>query len=262
MGLEITRPLGVGGITPNINWNGTKNICFGNYQTDTFERTTNDRYTTEAAIKRMVVSNPKVKAIVKNYNPNLELNMSELQELQQNHATDTLNITKGITDNLPFSLKLKVDTKALEDAAYLHDLGKVLIPKDVLNKPGKLNDEEIKIMHTHSELSYELLKNSGLNDKTLNLIRNHHQNAKRTGYPFVNKDFNADLNLQILSVADKYSALTEKRTYKEPMSSKEALTIIYEDVKEGKLHPFVFKALVNYANETSNANIFAKVSNA
>ena len=101
-------------------------------------------------------------------------------------------------------------------------------------------------MHTHSELSYEMLKKSGINDKTLKLIRNHHQNAKRTGYPWVNNDFNADLNLQILSTADKYSALTEKRTYKEPMGSEQALTIIYQDVKEGKLHPFVFKALVNY----------------
>ena len=110
-------------------------------------------------------------------------------------------------------------------------------------------------MHTHSELSYELLKNSGLNDKTLKLIRNHHQNAKRTGYPWVDQNFNADLNLQILSVADKYSALTEKRTYKEPMSPQQALTIIYQDVKEGKMHPFVFKALVNYTREPQAVNI-------
>jgi HD-GYP domain-containing protein (c-di-GMP phosphodiesterase class II) len=104
-------------------------------------------------------------------------------------------------------------------------------------------------------LSYELLKNSGLGDKTLKLIRNHHQNAKRTGYPWVSNDFNADLNLQILSTADKYSALTEKRAYKESMTPKQALTVIYGDVKEGKLHPFVFKALVNYAENLSDTSI-------
>ena len=64
----------------------------------------------------------------------------------------------------------------------------------------------------------------------------------------MNNDFRADLNLQILTMADKYSALTEKRSYKEAFTPKEALTIIYQDVKDGKLHPFVFKALVNYAN--------------
>ena len=255
MGFEIPRALGVGAVQPNI-YPRPKNTYFGNtLNADTFENTSIDRFTTEPAIKRMIESNPKVKNIVKNYNPNLNLNMNELRELLSNHATDTQNITKGIIENLPFALQAKVDAKSIEDASYLHDLGKVLIPPEVLNKPGRLDENETKIMHTHSELSYELLKNSGLNDKTLKLIRNHHQNAKRTGYPWVDQNFNADLNLQILSVADKYSALTEKRTYKEPMSPQQALTIIYQDVKEGKMHPFVFKALVNYTREPQAVNI-------
>lgn len=245
MGLEISRAFGVGAITPNIYQK--QYVSFGQTP-DTFESTSVERYTTEPAINKMISGNTKIKNIVRDFNPDLNLNMDELRELQANHASDTKNIAKGIAENLPFSLQSRVDTKALEDAAYLHDLGKVLIPKEILNKPAKLDENETKIMHTHSELSYELLKNTGLNEKTLNLIRNHHQNAKRTGYPWVKQDFNADLNLQILSSADKYSALTEKRTYKEPMSSEQALTIIYQDVKEGKLHPFVFKALVNYAN--------------
>ena len=251
MGLELNRPLGVGGITPNIYIDRNRyNTIFGNTSNaDTFEIKSNNRYTTEPAIRKMIASNPKIRSITKDFNPELNLNMKELKDLLENHATDTQNIVKGITQNLPFSLQTKVDKKALEDASYLHDLGKVLIPPEVLNKPGRLDNKETQIMHRHSELSYELLKNTDLNDKTLNLIRNHHQNAKRTGYPWVGKDFNADINLQILSIADKYSALTEKRTYKEPLSNKQALTIIYRDVEDGKLHPFVFKALVNYVNE-------------
>ena len=249
MGLEINNSLYVGRLNPNIYPNRNRYISFGQNPVDTFENTSLDRFTTENAIRKMISNNHKIKNIVKDFNPEMNLNMEELRELQTNHATDTKNITKGIAENLPFSLQTKVDMKAIDEASYLHDLGKVLIPKDVLNKPDKLNDAETKIMHTHSELSYELLKNSGLSDKTLKLIRNHHQNAKRTGYPWVSNDFNADLNLQILSTADKYSALTEKRAYKESMTPKQALTVIYGDVKEGKLHPFVFKALVNYANE-------------
>lgn len=250
MGLEINNSLYVGRITPNIY--APRYVSFGGSVADSFESTSLDRHTNEATIRKMISANPKIKNIVKDFNPELNLNMEELRELQQNHATDTQNIVKGIIENLPFSLKTKVDSKALEDSAYLHDLGKVLIPKEVLNKPAKLDEKETKIMHTHSELSYELLKNSGLNEKTLKLIRNHHQNAKRTGYPWVNNDFNADLNLQILSMADKYSALTEKRTYKNPMSDKEALTVIYQDVKDGKLHPLVFKALVNYTAQSAD----------
>lgn len=256
MGIEIANPLGVGGISRYINVDRNQKVNFGNnLNADTFENTSIDRFTTEPAIRRMIAANPKIKNIVKNFNPQLELNMAELKELLQNHAADTGNIATGIMDNLPFALKNRVDEKAVKDAAYLHDLGKVLIPKEVLNKPDKLDDSETKIMHTHSELSYELLKNSGLDEKTLNLVRNHHQNAKKTGYPWVSNDFRADLNLQILSVADKYSALTEARTYKEPMSPKQALTIIYQDVKDEKLHPFVFRALVDYANSKSAVEV-------
>ncbi len=254
MGLEITNALGVGAIQPNIYVNPNRYITFGHEITaDKFESTSLERYISEAYIQKMINSNPKIKKMVKDFNPDLKLNIKELNDLKQNHMKDTQEIVKGITDNLPFSLKNRVDIKSVENASYLHDIGKVLIPAEILNKPDKLTELESEIMHKHSELGYELLKTTKLDEKTLNLIRNHHQNAKKTGYPWVNKDFNADINLQILSAADKYSALTEKRTYKKEMSPKQALTIIYQDVKDGKLHPFVFKALVNYINNNKTA---------
>lgn len=251
MGLEIPKARSVGAIQPNIYiCRNNYNIGFGNQlDADIFENTSIENYTSENAIKKMINFNPKIKKIVKDFNPELKLNIKELNDLKTNHLKDTQNIVKGITNNLPFSLKNRVDIKAVEDAAFLHDLGKVLIPNEILNKPDKLNNLETKIMHKHSELSYELLKTTNLNEKTLKLIRNHHQNAKRTGYPWVGNDFNADLNLQIVSIADKYSALTETRPYKKSITPKQALTIIYQDVKDEKLHPFVFKALVNYAKE-------------
>ena len=257
MGLEINRAFSVGALQPNNRVDRNRyNIGFGTgLNADTFQSTSVKSLATEQYIRKAVNSNPKIRAIVKDFNPDLNLNIEELNDLQQNHATDTQSIINGIADNLPFALRNRVDIKAIDDAAYLHDVGKVLIPPEILNKPAKLDEKETKIMHTHSELSDEILKNSNLNEKTLNLIRNHHQNAKKTGYPWVGKDFNADLNLQILSAADKYSALTESRTYKAPMSPKQALTIIYQDVKDEKLHPFVFKALVNYAKSVDPINV-------
>lgn len=254
MGLEISKTLSIGGIQPYINLNRSKYINFGN-STDSVEIISNERYTTEQAIRKMITQNPKIAKITKNFNPDLNLNMKDLEILLKKHATDTGKIANGIIDNLPYSLKIKADKKAVNDAAYLHDLGKVLIPPEILNKSSKLDVNETKIMHTHSELSYELLKNTGLNEKTLKLIRNHHQNQKKSGYPFVDNTFKADLNLQVLSIADKYSALTENRTYKNPINPQHALAIIYEDVKEGKLHPFVFKALVNYTKKMPDKNL-------
>jgi len=250
MGIEINKPLGVGGIISNIGINPNRyNHPFGNnLNADTFEYTSIDRYTTEAALNNMIKANPKIAAIMREINTPVALNMTDLKTLLANHATQTKNIALGIADNLPFALKNKVNIKPLQDAAYLHDIGKVLIPAEILNKQDKLNEIETKIMHKHPELGYELLKSTDIDKKTLELVRNHHQNAKRSGYPMVRNDFNADLNLQILSIADKYSALTEIRPYKEAMRPKQALTIIYKDVKEDKLHPFVFRALVDYVN--------------
>ena len=260
MGLEIARPLGVGGINPNIYINRNSfNTGFGQQlDADRFERQSVERYTSEAAIKRMINANPKIKKIVKNFNPEMKLNLAELKELLNNHSSDTQKIAIGIAENLPFSLRNKVNLKAIDDAAYLHDIGKVLIPENILNKAGKLDDNEIKIMHTHSELSYELLKHSDIDTRTLDLIKYHHQNPLKSGYPQAKPDFNADINLQVLSAADKFSALTEKRPYKEPLSNEQALGIMYKDVKEGKMHPFIFKALVAHVHAQAPADKTAK----
>ena len=256
MGIEINSLLRAYGLN-NAGFSGRTTPVGFRQQTkeDRFESHSPERFTNEAVITKLVNSNPKINAILKDVEVKPVLNFEDLKVILDNHCTDVRNISAGIVQNLPFSLKNFVDEKALSEASYLHDIGKVLIPAEILNKPDKLTELESEIMHKHSELGYELLKTTKLDEKTLNLIRNHHQNAKKTGYPWVNKDFNADINLQILSTADKYSALTEKRTYKKEMSPKQALTIIYQDVKDGKLHPFVFKALVNYVNNNTLSKI-------
>ena len=248
MGFEINKPRSVGGLNSNIGISPYR-VGFGNaLVTDSFQTTSVSRYMTEDAIKAAIATNPKIKTILKEMNAPVKLNMKELQELTENHAKDTQEVASGIINNLPKGLKIHVNVKSVRDAAMLHDLGKVLIPVEVLNKPGKLDPDEQKIMHRHSELSYELLKNTDVDTRTLELVKYHHQNSSHTGYPAVKSDFFADINLQILSAADKYSAMTEDRVYKPAMEKDKALAIIYKDVKDGNLHPFVFKALLDYAN--------------
>ncbi len=222
------------------------------YSSDSIGQFLNINYLTQA-----VKTNPEIKRILRENAMSDKLNMQDLSDILANHATQTQAIALGIVEHLPVSLKYQIDTNILKQAAYLHDIGKVLIPDEILNKPAKLTPEEQKIMHTHSELGYELLKDSNLNPKTLELIKYHHQNALKNGYPAVNENFNADINLQILSAADKFSALTEKRPYKEAMSDTKALAVIYKDVKDGKIHPFVFKALVATVQEKSANKIAA-----
>lgn len=231
------------GLNPSVQFNNFGNkIYFGQQAPDSFENHSVEKLFDEIKIKQMISANPEIKEILVPNKIPIRLNMTELKDLRENHCKDTQEIASGIAKNLPPALRNQVNIKDLKDGAMLHDFGKVLIPPEILNKNGKLTPEEHKIMDLHSELGYQLLKNTGVNDEVLKLVRYHHDTYNETGT--THKNFVPDINLQILTLADKYSALTEKRVYKEAYSPKKALTIIYSDVQKGYTHPFLFQALV------------------
>lgn len=207
------------------------------------------KYINQNAISEMIKVNSEIKRILEEFKIPLKINMNVLHDLVKNHLPKTKKTTLGIANKLPSEYKSKVNFQAIQKASVLHDYGKVLIPQNILNKKGHLTEEEFKIMKQHSNLGYELLKSTDLDEETLNLIKNHHQNAQKTGYPEVEGDFVSDINLQILSAADIYEALREKRPYKKELSKNEALAILHKEMKDGKIHPYVFKALVDYAND-------------
>lgn len=207
------------------------------------------KYLNERSISEMIQVNSEIKQICKKLNVPAKVNLNILDNLVKNHLPQTKKIALGIVNHLPHGMRTSVNVQSLQKAAVLHDIGKALIPDDVVNKPGALDEQEREVMKAHSTLGYELLKNSDLDKETLYLLRHHHQNAQKTGYPCVESNFVADINLQILSVADVYSALREKRSYKKELNKNQALAIIHKDMKQGKVHPYVFKALVDFANK-------------
>jgi len=220
-------------------------IPFGNkISNDSFQNNSVERFYDEKNIMSMIFHNRELKDIINKNNLPVSLNMRELMELKQGHCRDCAEICGKIYKVLPPALKSQVNIKDLKDGAMLHDFGKVLIPPEILNKNGKLTQNEYKIMHLHSELGYQLLKNSGINDEVLSLIRNHHDNV------IDDKNFVPDINLQILNIADKYSALTENRVYKQAMTPKQALRVIYNDVQKGNVHPMLYYSLVQAIRQT------------
>ena len=235
----------------NLFPNPTQSFRGEELRADSFEIKSIENYAKEPMITKLTQNNPNINRNLAQNSLPAKLKIGGLNDVLRGHADETRKLVVGVAQNLPFKLYAYTDIQALKDAAYLHDIGKVFIPKEILNKQGKLSDAERKIIHTHSELGYELLRKTSLNDKTLHLIRNHHQNALKTGYPNVHKDFFADLNLQILAISDKYSALTEQRAYKPAMSREKALSIIQDDVKQGLINPIVYNALVKYTAKIS-----------
>ena len=173
----------------------------------------------------------------------LKINVKELEDLKNGHLMDTRITAAKMYSALPKDMKVQVNLMDLQQAAMLHDYGKALIPDKILNKQGKLTSEEKKIMELHSELGYELLKQQGVNKNVLNMVKYHHQTPQGSGYPSTSEDYNHDISTQILATADKYSALREKRSYKESLSRKQALDIIKDDVANGLIEPEIYNAL-------------------
>ena len=116
------------------------------------------------------------------------------------------------------------DLNYLVTAALLHDLGKLAIPKEILNKPGRLTPDEYQLMKTHSTRSYQLLsKRWNISAHIKQTVLLHHENVDGSGYPQGLMGDEQSLSVRIVHVADVYDALTSRRPYKKPYSPYEAV---------------------------------------
>ena len=215
-----------------------------------------DRILDKRVIADMMNSNPVVFSILKSNNIKPVIDVENFKKTTYNHSIDTKNKAAGIYNYLPADLKNEANLAYIQKGAMLHDIGKVLIPAKILNKTGRLTPEEAEIMHLHSKLSDALLATQNIEPEVLNIVKYHHQNKKGSGYPEIKNTLNGfDINTEVVALADKYSALTENRSYKKPMSPQEALSIIKSDVDEGNINPRVYNALVGYVNNSENQRL-------
>ncbi|MBU1612473.1 MAG: HD domain-containing protein [Proteobacteria bacterium] len=106
---------------------------------------------------------------------------------------------------------------ALEMTGRLHDLGKVYVPADFLNKPGRLSPEEFSIIHKHPEVGASILKNVDFDWPVAEIILQHHERMDGTGYPRGLKGDEILLEARILAVADVVDAMSSRRPYREPL---------------------------------------------
>ncbi|MDA7818440.1 HD domain-containing protein [Sulfurimonas sp.] len=125
---------------------------------------------------------------------------------------------------------LKLDQKALAElgeSALLHDLGKSKIDPAIINKDGKLTDKEFRTMMAHSSLGYTIGLKIGIKNKNvLHGIKYHHEKMDGTGYPEGLLGTGIPLFARIIGLCDIFDALTSKRSYKEAMTTFEAVKLI------------------------------------
>lgn len=117
----------------------------------------------------------------------------------------------------------------LELAAKLHDVGKISIATEILNKPGKLTSDEFEVIKTHSENGYKLLNKISKFEKAKIGVLYHHEKYNGQGYPKGLKEDEIPLIAQIIAVADTYDALTSDRAYRKAMSHEDAQVILLQE---------------------------------
>jgi HD-GYP domain-containing protein (c-di-GMP phosphodiesterase class II) len=161
----------------------------------------------------------------------------------------------------PFSIE------ALRLAATIHDIGKLAIPENILNKPGKLTKMEFEVIKTHSQKGLEILEvafpEKKYFDKTKNphelktiinltkeIIYEHHERLDGSGYPRGIKDGSIGLFSKIVSVADVFDAITSRRVYKDKRTVDFAIEEIKENQKE-KFDPLIIEAFLRTQNMSS-----------
>lgn len=118
---------------------------------------------------------------------------------------------------------------SLIKGAFLHDIGKIGISDQILLKPAKLNDDEFKIMKTHTDIGKAIVKNNLFLQDSIDIIECHHEKFDGSGYPKGLKGEQIPLNARIFTIADVFDALTSKRPYKEPFSYEKAKSIMMKD---------------------------------
>jgi putative nucleotidyltransferase with HDIG domain len=132
----------------------------------------------------------------------------------------------------------------VEFGALLHDVGKVAIPKEIINKPGPLDDREWEIIRTHTVEGHRMLERVGgiMRDVGL-IVRAHHERWDGGGYPDGLAGEDIPLEARIVSACDTYNAMTTTRPYRTAMSAQDALTEL-RDCAGGQLDPTVVAHLV------------------
>lgn len=163
-----------------------------------------------------------------------------VEEIRESESMIVETINLSTYDNYTFSHSVNVDIlsvilgvaaglrddelRKLSQAALLHDIGKTCVPIEIINKPGKLTEEEYEEVKNHPRYGYNMLRdNYEVSSVARNAILSHHENEDGSGYPRGLTSDKIHLFAKIIHIADVYDALTTKRVYKDAMNPADAL---------------------------------------
>lgn len=217
----------------------------------------------EDSLKYVTDINTKNETISKMQNA-LIMVLADMVESRDKNTGDHVRKTAAYVDTLLHEMKrMGIYSDQLTDefiqnvidSAPLHDVGKIIIPDAILNKPGKLTDEEFEIMKNHTTAGSEIISKvieivpeSGYLHETKNLAMYHHEKWNGKGYPQGLAGEDIPLSARVMAVADVMDALVSRRSYKEPFTFEKASEIIIEG-KGTHFDPQIIDAFISASDE-------------
>lgn len=179
-------------------------------------------------------------------------NMRQVNDSTYAHSLNVAIISRIIGKWLHFSNE-ELDTLTL--AGLLHDIGKTKIPDDVLNKDGKLTDEEFQMIRNHPKYGYDILKSQPLNSHIKKAALMHHERCDGSGYPMGLTMEEIDDYALIIAIADVYDAMTAARSYRAPLCPFEVIAEFEKDGLQKYKPKYILTFLENIANAYQNNRV-------
>ncbi len=175
--------------------------------------------------KFLLIVNQIIDEILKN--DEIAFNLGELKSVDDYTFEHSVNVcVLALLSGISLGFK-RVSLVELGIGAILHDIGKILIPQDVLNKPGLLDDEEFDMVKRHARLGYDVLNRiKGVSQASAAVAMHHHERYDGNGYPDELKNEAIPLYSRIVAIADVFDALTSDRVYSRKISPYKAMEYV------------------------------------
>lgn len=174
----------------------------------------------------------------------MKSSLFEKNQETEEHAQRLIELSRAVGQKLNL---VEEQLNELELLSTLHDIGKIGISDNILNKPGKLTEEEWIEMKRHPEMGYRIAMATPELAPIADYILNHHERWDGTGYPYGRKGEEIPLLSRIISVADAYDAMTSDRSYRNAMTKEQAI----EEIRRNsgtQFDPYISELFLEYVN--------------
>ena len=177
---------------------------------------------TETGVKFLYITSKPVFNYIYSFNGDLDelrKRVEDKDKYTKNHSNRVMEYSVKICEQMGLSKEV---TKSLVVSSLFHDIGKIMIPDEILNKPGPLTREEFRYIMRHPGYS-RMLVEPKFGKEIAEIVEQHHERLDGSGYPFSLTGSEIRLEAKIIAVADSYDAMTTVRAYRNAVSPREAL---------------------------------------